>query len=246
MKIAVSIPLVVPHKHQKYAFEAILGQTVDVEILIIQNSEEVGGICNEWVKKTKGTLHNPGRNIGVSASWNYGCKWAFENGYDQVLLLADDYILKKKDILEGLSKTIEKNPKGMYYFRNTDGKTGFATFAISKDAWTKTGPFDEGFWPGGYEDFDYLRRCKAPSLYTPIVADHVRGRVVRKGTWLEKLIAVSGPLNGMRFSAKWGGNSQGCAFTEPWGGRDPYCISIRDLMRNIGLLDGKDRLRSIK
>lgn len=237
MKIAILVPTVLPTPHQKKAIDSILAQTgVEIDLLVIANSAEVEPFCKSY--EGRATIYRPGWNLGCSASWNYACRWAFGRGHKHIGIFADDFIMSSPNELRKLTAMIEMHPEGMYFFGH-----GYASFAISKGAWEETGLFDEGFWPCGYEDYDYLRRCHAPSYTVDLKADHIGGHSVRKGSWLEKLLTVTGPINDIRFRAKWGGDSLSCLFKSPWNGGEPYVYPVREILKNMGILDGKGRLR---
>jgi len=237
MKLAALVPAVMPQPYQRKALDSLFVQKgVELDLLVISNSDEVAPFCKSY--ESRATVMYPGWNMGCAASWNHACRWAFGRGYKQIAIFADDFILSGPDELRKLTDMIEIHPEGMYFY----GK-GYASFAISKGAWEETGPFDEGFWPCGYEDFDYLRRCHAPSYRVDMKAEHIGGHSVRRGSWLEKLLTVTGPINDMRFRAKWGGDSLSCLFKVPWSGGDPYVLPVREILGHMGILDGKGRLR---
>jgi GT2 family glycosyltransferase len=89
-RFAVAVPTVVPHGLLDRCLEAVVGQQpVAADALLIENGPEVATACALWEREWI-TVYRPGKNLGVAASWNYACRWAWERGHHAILLLNDD------------------------------------------------------------------------------------------------------------------------------------------------------------
>lgn len=84
----------------KRCVDCLRAQTAICEILIVNNASTDG--TEEWLAVQTGLLsRNTGSNLGGAGGFNYGMRWAVEDGFDYVWVMDDD-TLPKPDALEKL------------------------------------------------------------------------------------------------------------------------------------------------
>src|SRR5262249_21237100 len=149
-EIFLGMATVTDHKYIINAVDSILEQDLESKIFIVSNSSKCIPIVNELF-----SLHNEiivpfysHYNLGVSASWNLILEQGFIKGYPFVIIIGDDITFLEKDSLTKFKNAVKDNPNNVYYVYNR----GFSAFCITKEVWSKIGKFDEGFWPGYFED----------------------------------------------------------------------------------------------
>lgn len=91
--------------------ESLLLQTVkdEMDIIIVDNASTDGTkeYIDEYIQTGKITYINTGANLGGAGGFQYGIKYAAENGYDYVWIMDDDSI-PQADALEQLLKWDKK------------------------------------------------------------------------------------------------------------------------------------------
>lgn len=134
-------------------------------IVIVDNSyydsrtvEGFNNIRNYFESKfQKYEIVSNNKNIGVPCSWNYILK-----NYDSdfYCIGSADIELSKNDLFSMcLMSNRIKNKPSIITTRNGH-PTGFPFFGLSKKIINKIGYFDEDFYPGFYEDDEYLMRVR--------------------------------------------------------------------------------------
>ncbi len=97
----------------KQCVEALLKQSYPCDILLVNNNSGDG--TEEWALEIVNEFdnvkyHNTGANLGGAGGFNYGMRWAVEDGYEFVWVMDDDCIsyedtlkelMKAHDILKG-------------------------------------------------------------------------------------------------------------------------------------------------
>lgn len=88
----------------KECIQRILGQTASCDILIVDNASSDG--TQEYMKNTYRDFDNviyinTEKNLGGAGGFNYGMRWAVENGYEFVWVMDDD-CMPKEDALQYL------------------------------------------------------------------------------------------------------------------------------------------------
>jgi GT2 family glycosyltransferase len=231
MSFAVAIPTVTSVDTIDEAVISVLNQDVEAELLIIQNGSPVSEKCDAWEKKGI-EIYRPDFNLGCSASWNYACRWAFQNGHDKIFLMNDDFELLDTDIFSKINQAYIDNPNAHYHL------WGFSAVSISKDLFEKVGPFDEGFWPAYFEDNDYYQRSLRVGVEWIGIQDinvvHNGSSSVRSSVALTLINETTFTLNKQRYIAKWGGEPHFEKFEQPWDGNEPTFLNVRDLLKNKG------------
>ena len=87
--------------------EKLGAQTAPCDILIVNNASTDG--TTEWLEAQRGEhlyARNTGANLGGAGGFNYGTRWAVEDGY-KYLWLMDDDCLPEPDALEKLLEADE-------------------------------------------------------------------------------------------------------------------------------------------
>jgi GT2 family glycosyltransferase len=229
MTFAVAMPSIAAPDALIQTVAAVKDQTVDTDVLVVQNGRTVGEACAQ-LEKEGVTIYRPGENLGCTGSWNYACRWAWEKGYDKVMLLNDDFIIQDQQGLQYIIDAIEENPMAHYHF------AGFTSVCIRKELWDMVGEFDEGFWPAYYEDNDYYMRSILLGIEWKIVDVkwfHYGSLSLRRSPNLNMLNTRSFPLNKKRYLAKWGGLPTEETFLIPWNGGEPL-PGVKELLRQMG------------
>jgi GT2 family glycosyltransferase len=194
IRVALGIPTINRSDLLLEALETYDKTWIDRHIYIVDNGDQDIPSKNPWVK-----IHRPGVNLGVSASWNWVLKKAFENGYTHVAILNDDIVWDQS--IRKIESFIQKNPAGFYSFGGT-----WCCFVLSYETFLTVGGFDEGFYPAYFEDNDYCYRCRLAAI--PRVIDPIFSPTVyRNSMTIEKDSNLNQNFdrNKKLFINKWGG-----------------------------------------
>jgi GT2 family glycosyltransferase len=166
--------------------------------------------------KNNMTIHRPGRNIGVAASWNQILRYAHERGEPAVI--SNDDVEFKEKTFEELCRAIRLPGIGLA------NALGWALFVQSPLTTRVVGPYDENFFPAYYEDVDYERRCALAGvrrLY-PCVTEkifhagsatsHAMVDMTEHYEWYRRNLDY--------YKKKWGGGPGHERFALPFGGTE--------------------------
>lgn len=167
------------------------------------------------------TVYRPGRNLGVSASWNHG-----HSLLDEYVVWVCDDMEVGPTAIEALVAAADAHPDVGYFFPAHNAGTMFGLNILRRWAFEKIGPYDESFWPAYFEDNDYAYRIKLAGVPVMAVegasiASHVGSATLKSYTEAEMQVHHS------RFEAlrayyvrKWGGPPGQEKFVTPFqGGR---------------------------
>jgi predicted O-methyltransferase YrrM len=219
-RIAVAIPSIVAADSLHQCIEAVMSQEhMSIDLLLIENGPRVAPVCGHW-EKQGASVYRTNRNIGVAASWNYACRWAWTRGHDAVMLLNDDLILLGPSTLRQFRICVDSAPRHLYLL----ARSGFSAVCMTRMVWDEAGEFDQGFWPAYHEDNDMHRRIKLrciPWSDLDHPAHHLGSASVRSDPELMALNARAFPINQQRYIAKWGGLPEHETYSVPWNGRVP-------------------------
>jgi hypothetical protein len=130
------------------------GTCVPSRIFVIDNGGEYKG---RHTGHSKVQIIQPGRNLGVAASWNIIDSLA---GDADVLLMNDDATLGT-DMLRKMRSV----PAPVVCTQN------WSAFLQRREVWQKIGKYDEQFYPGYFEDLDYRRRLDNAGIIPAHVFD---------------------------------------------------------------------------
>lgn len=146
-------------------------------------------------------------NRGVAASWNAAFVHAAARRIPYVALISQHLVLAGGTGRLASLVTDHADWRGLL--------TDFAwrCIVLSVDLWTRVGPFDEQFWPGYYEDSDYVRRLELAGLHTPTNPIPKVGRDLLDADRDDVAVTLrsglippdSYGLNAALYAAKWGG-----------------------------------------
>lgn len=188
-------------------------RTWDRPVLVIDNTERAAWLrpCSEqrWPYLTVGT------NIGVAASWNLAAAYAREHGYHYLALISSSVVWHSG--LGQLDRLLD--------FADPD--RGLLTeLAFHATVWAlplldRLGRFDENFWPGYYEDNDWVRRLDCAGEHTganPIPKVEIDATSEPAQSLLSG--AIRQPdfgLLGRYYAHKWGGMPGNETWCQPFG-----------------------------
>lgn len=103
----------------------------------------------------------------VSKAWNRICSKAFyEFNYQYALIINNDVVLLEGSLQNLLNFAVKQQEPCIISGYKENGQAGwcFSYFLISKDVYETVGMFDEHFWGGGLEDWDYGERLKEHNI----------------------------------------------------------------------------------
>jgi glycosyltransferase involved in cell wall biosynthesis len=166
-------------------------------------------------------VYRPGRNLGVSASWNYALRTAHPGKH---VAIVNDDVLPEPNELSLLYDCLEAHRGRAVHAR----AEGYSFFAQSPETTMRVGDYDERFWPAYHEDQDYEHRLKVAGVaridvalpsqkegsQTLAAADDGLRRVIHRGM----------QRNYTYYCLKWGGPPGEERFTKPVG-------SLRSILR---------------
>lgn len=169
----------------------------------------------------KTTVFNPGRNLGVAASWNQ----AHRANEEWVIMACDDMDLYSTTI-EALIAAAETHPEIGFFFPQMNAHTMFGVYLQRRWCFEKVGPYDENFWPAYYEDNDYCRRLELAGMSTMEVPNCGMNHVVSATlkTYNEDEMAAHHArfeALGEYYQRKWGGMPHRETYTVPFDGKSP-------------------------
>lgn len=195
---------------------AMRGTRPPDRVMIIDNSG--GMFFDEWVNDyDKLTVFVPQRNIGVAGSWNY----FIAANPDSIVVLSNDDVTFHDSTLAALVDTVENNPRAGLFLPNAPREDQFSLFTIRHSVWSALGPFDPIFYPGYFEDDDYVYRCKLAHVQIEecfdVRFDHVRSATLR-GMNQQETTAHHARFesNLVRYIEKWGGKPGEERFNTPY------------------------------
>lgn len=159
------------------AVETALDSTLSPEIIVIDNSPDIGGFkyIQQLLYPARRVFILPMPNLGTSASWN----WAM-NHYedDPFVIISNDDIEFQRDTLAKLANRAVTSDAGLIFGSQNDG-VPFNLFLLKQKTFRTVGPFDETFRPIYYEDDDFAYRMKLAGLRMEEVTEarylHVHG-----------------------------------------------------------------------
>ena len=171
------------------------------EILVVDNGCQ--GIA-EWVLENRHmsfpniNVHTPGRNLGVSASWNFICNTA---NHPNFLLLNDDVCLSTP-------------PKSLEYLALNclcenvflKGSLNWSSIMFNSELYAKVGPFDEQIYPAYFEDNDFSYRMKLLGISESESLNLTLARFINSGSiQKDPGLNAGGQKNRAYYIEKWGG-----------------------------------------
>lgn len=220
MKTAVLTVIYAKNDTIKTMVKQSLGSVPSMyHLLAVVNSNDINvpleQLCDEVLKNDENCL---------AKAWNLGLHHLFDNGYDNVLIINQDVLIKTA-MIERMEEYIEEYgivsarpvAKVMDYvteYTNREvrnikhGDQSFSCFMISKEAFEHIGDFDEEFKPAYFEDNDYLERAWKlhynPQQLLHTVCYHNPQTTVKTDRELAEAYPTFMQKNLERFKEKWG------------------------------------------
>lgn len=132
------------------AIESFQKQDIPVTIRAIDNGSTDG--VKEWLEEFHFLLHAEPDNAGVSAGWNKGIEWFFQNGFRNVLVIGNDtwippYFYREllsynlpfiTGVAVGSMEQVQPSPNKC----PLDPHPDFSAFVMSFEIWQRVGWFD--------------------------------------------------------------------------------------------------------
>jgi GT2 family glycosyltransferase len=232
-RIAMGIPTLRRYDLLRTAIiSALSGTTVPEHVVVIDNGgviperiaselSVVGGRANISVQ-----IVQPGRNIGVAASWNLIADltpWA------DYLVIANDDTTCYPGTIASLVAAADAQPDMPFFFPASGGyKNAWSFYLQRRDSWESIGPYDEYISPfyGFFEDNDMSYRLQlAGKRHVPVERSaygHVDSATVKSMSESELRIHWERfAIARQHFINKWGGEPGHERFTIPFNGARP-------------------------
>ena len=155
--------IVLPVIHNETAVKCIDSLDLRLQLshlLIVDNS--VGKFTKQWPMSDElFHIERPEGNIGVGRAWNIGVKEVLINEFDFLIILSASVVFN--DGMLGFIKELENigDAKGLMT------QEGWHCLAISRKVFEEVGIFDTNFYPGYYEDSDFIRRMELAGIHEP-------------------------------------------------------------------------------
>lgn len=163
------------------------------------------------------TVHRPGRNMGVAASWNWLVRTALERGHELAVIGSNDTFLEPGS-LAAFANLPKDDNVAVWHLSNWD------FFAIGRRSMERVGWFDENFYPAYKEDQDFAYRCELAGLKripVPSASAATVGSATLKSSRAYQLRnATSHHLNTLYYHRKWGGDFKQELFRRPFNAPD--------------------------
>lgn len=139
----------------KRCVASVLAQDIEVKLIVIDNASTDG--TQEWLEQNWREMNfdygQMESNRGVSAGWNIGINVAFEKGSEQILVLGNDVAIApstyrsliscKLPFVTGVAVDNMEQALQETHPEVQSANPDFSMFCITKDAWSKLGPFNE-------------------------------------------------------------------------------------------------------
>ena len=123
-----------------------------------------------------------GKNLGVAASWNLGCRDAFGGGADFVTVCSSSMRFDP-DGGVALTATADFCTAHRQWLWGFESLNGWHLFTVGRLTWERIGEFDERFWPAYFEDNDYIWRMRCAGILPP-AGPHTPDRKIPWVPWL--------------------------------------------------------------
>lgn len=175
------------------------------DILVVGNTSEISKLKVDC--KAVCSLDEKGYfiNLGVARSWNLGIDEVFTRNYD-FLTIVSASMRFDKGFLDFNDKLEEVHERGELGLQTQDG---WHCIALSSEIFEEIGLFDTNYYPGYFEDSDFIRRMELASIHEPCGDKHlpsftVEGKSVKTAHAMKSGIRVNMSACGEYFVEKWG------------------------------------------
>jgi len=152
--IAVSVPAVGIADLLHRCLASAAQEGIAAEVVLVQNGPEAASPCADWEARGA-TIFRPEENLGVAASWNFMCRWAWERAHSSIVLLNEDVELKHRATLTAFAEAVKTDPDQLYFL----SARGFSAVCLTRAVWKAVWAL---FTPGlGYVYVKEKRRKRA-------------------------------------------------------------------------------------
>lgn len=161
-KLLLAIPVLIDNESRLTecltgAFNQDMVKNGDADVLVIINHKEDGTLLAQAEKFEDSFVIINEFNFGVSGSWNQAIIEAEENGYKYVACCGFDTVMSDSTLLTSAVK--EMKEANAHFGKGSTMSFNFWMMDVDRCP-TVVGKFDENFYPGYWEDYDYMRRLR--------------------------------------------------------------------------------------
>lgn len=169
----------------------------------------------------KTTVYRPGRNLGVSASWNHVLTTVAPKDDSECVIMACDDMDLYGNTVEAMVAAAEAHPEAGFFWPQRNAHTMFGVYLLRRWCFDRVGPFDENFYPAYFEDNDYCYRLKldgVPLMEVPGCGMNHVGSATLAAYNASELAEHHSRFDACRsyYSRKWGGEPHREVFTKPF------------------------------
>lgn len=200
--------VILPHIH----FETTKRCLDSLDVSVLKNTVVVNNASNGQIFdfQNKVEIIDHRINLGVARSWNLGVNILRDTKSDYLIIISAS--MGFTDGMLDILTELEKN-------NGADGlmtQHGWHCLAIHNSVFRRVGLFDTNFYPGYYEDSDFIRRMELANIHDPIGKKNVFPH-------LEVMASPSEVAHGMKKGLV-KVNMQACAgyFIKKWGDYPRY------------------------
>lgn len=214
VKFAIGIPTINQWPLLKPYVGLYLGDFPKTPIIIVDNGNQDITFPGQYLVPINVLTQTS--NLGVPASWNLICRTIFGNGFTHAIIPNDDIYWGRKG--EELQTILEKYPRDLYKTSRDD----FSLFVLPKTTFEKIGPFNEMFYPGYFEDRDYMYRMKLAgcSVMSSLKFDAMLFKESQSSQKDPSLLERF-DINEELYIKMWGGKPGFEKYTKPFNGKPP-------------------------
>lgn len=205
----MNVKFVMPVVIEELTDKCLSGYDLDwKQLILVDNS--LDQFAKKYIERGAVVHSNP-TNIGVSASWNIGT----QSDADFLFIISQSMRFNK-----GFSEMISKLDQANEYGLLTT--EGFHCIGFTRKTFDTVGNFDEMFYPGYFEDNDFLYRLRLAGIHGDGV--HTLPKVELDAICQGNALTLkSGKIANVRFDIlcnyyirKWGGSPGHETFTKPF------------------------------
>lgn len=199
-------------------------EAIDPKRVIVVDNTHTGAFetCCPWAPGD--WYRKPLTNMGVSASWNKGVRRVLAEQRDYLVICSTAIHFNDGGVglIAALDGTADE------YGLEVDNALGWHLIAFGRLVFETIGEFDEAFYPGYWNDTDFLYRMGLAGLPSPRENGRWMPRVMLdigdRGSALALiggLVSADMRAQGELYRRKWGGDQGAETFTTPYDGRPP-------------------------
>lgn len=237
--------------------ESLDGDDITWHLFLHSQRPDVVASCMEMAKKHNVLYHPYGTNRGLAVSWNDTLIEAQEQGADTVIILNDDVVMSREDLLILANAAVNHPECGVIVCEGYDGGMErdqilqFVVFAVNKIAIQTIGYFDQNLIPYCFEDSDYSLRCGKAGVpffnAGPTGIVHIGHAAVKTVPALNAQNQRTFPATLVYYKEKWGGEpgeeKHLIPFGNPHFGLRIDAAQLRDPYPGFGRTDTRELIK---